>query len=140
MKVRVDLVDIDERDAFGELGVVRIAGQQRAGLRVHFGLQVQQAFGSQIPQHPFPIARDGQTARPAGEVAQFQDRELHRRVQGHIHGQLGGDAVLGVLEHGIAKPVADDIRRRAARGQRRRRPELSGLLIPDVEGLARWRP
>ena len=88
------------------------------------------------PKHPFPVAGDGQAARTSRDVAQFQDRELHRRVHRHINPQLGGDAVLGMFEHGIAKAVANDVGRRAARGQRRGRPELSGLLIADVEGLA----
>ena len=113
------VVDIDERDALGEFGVVIVARQQRAGLEVHFGLDVQQAFLPQVAQHPFPVAGDRQAARTPRDVAQFQDRELHRRVHRHIDPQLGGDAVFGMLEHGVAEAMANDIGCRAARGQRR---------------------
>ena len=41
-----------------------------------------------------------------------------------------------MLKNGVAKTMANDIGRRAARGQRRRRPELSGLLIANVKGFA----
>ena len=51
------IVHINERDAFGELGVVVIACQQRAGLEVHLGLHVQQAFVPQVAQAPIPSSR-----------------------------------------------------------------------------------
>ena len=103
------IVDIEEGDALGEFGVVKIARQQRAGLEVHFGLHVEQSFVAQVAQHPFPVAGDGQAARAARDVAQFQNRELHRRIHRHINPQLGDDAVLGVLEHGVAKAMPNDV-------------------------------
>jgi hypothetical protein len=130
------IVDIQEHDAIGEFGVVIVAGQQRAGLEVHFGLHMQQAILPQVAQHPFPVAGDRYAARPPRGVAQFQDRKLHRRVHSHIDPQLGGDAVLSVFKNGVAEAMPDDIGRRTARGQWRRRPELAGLLITDIEGLA----
>src|ERR1035437_5041945 len=45
--------------------------------------------------------------------------------------------MLGVLKHGVAETMANDIGRRTARGCRSRRPELPGLLIAKVERLAR---
>ena len=96
---------------------------------------MQQAFVPQVAQHPFPVAGDGHAARAARDVAQFQDREFHRGIHRHINPQLGGDAVFGMLEHGIAETVANDIGRCAARGQRGGRPELAGLLVADIERL-----
>ena len=126
---------VHEGDTLGELGIKGIARQQGAGFEVHLGLHVQQALLAQLSQHPFPVAGDGQRRGPPRDVAQFQNGELHRRVHGHINRQFGDDAVLGVFEHGIAKAMTDDVGRRAARGQRRGRPELPGLLVPDVKGF-----
>ena len=41
-----------------------------------------------------------------------------------------------MLEDAVAEAVPNDVRRRAAGRQRRGRPELAGLFVADVEGLA----
>ena len=134
------IADIDERNAIGKLGVVIVARQQRTGPEIHFRLHVQQALLPQIAQYPFEIAGGRQAPRTPRDIAQFQDHELDRRVHRHVDPQLGGDAMLGVFKYGVAEAMADDIGHRAARGQRRGRPELSALLIADVKGLARGVP
>ena len=131
------IVDVDEGDPAGKFGVVVVAGQQGAGLEVQLRLHVQQVFLPQVAQHPFPIAGDRHAARAPGDVAQFQDGELHRGVDRHIDPQFRGEAVLGVFEHGVAKAVANHIGRRAARRGGRGRPELARVLVANVEGLAR---
>src|SRR5512142_3499297 len=42
-----------------------------------------------------------------------------------------------MLEDAVAEAVPAHVAVDAGRGERRRRPEPSGLLVPDVEGLAR---
>ena len=49
---------------------------------------------------------------------QLQDRELHRRIKGHVHPQFTVNAVFLVLEHAVAKAVAGDVRAVAAPWQR----------------------
>ena len=129
------VVHVEKHDAPGKLGVVMIAGQQRPGPEVHLGLHVQQALRPQVAQHPFPVARDRDPARPVGNIAQFQHGELHRGIHRDVDPKLAGDAVLGVLEDRVAEAVADDVGRRAPGGQGRRRPELAGLLVAQVKGL-----
>ena len=57
VRVRAGIVDVDECDAIGELGVVVIARQQRAGLEVHFSLHMQQAVLPQSRPTPIPSSR-----------------------------------------------------------------------------------
>ena len=98
-------------------------------------MDIQKSLVPKLAQDPFPITSDGQAAGTARDVAQFQNRELDRRIHGDIDPQLGDDAVLEVLEHGVTKTVTNDIRCRATRGPGRWRPELARLLIANVKCL-----
>ena len=64
------VVDVEEGDAPGELGVVRIAREQRAGVRVDLGGHVHCGFGAQIAEHPFDVAGDREPACAARTIAQ----------------------------------------------------------------------
>src|SRR5207248_8802475 len=59
------LVDIEEDDPVREFRIVKIASQQRATLEIDIGLNVEERLMAQIAQHPFAIAGEGETARPA---------------------------------------------------------------------------
>ncbi len=108
------LAAVDEDDPVGELGVVRVAGEQRAADRVDLGHHVHQRFVAQLAQHQFPVAGHRQLTRPAGAVGDLEANELDRRVGGDVEAQLGDDAVLGILEDAVAEAVAGDIRVLAA--------------------------
>ncbi len=103
------VVHVEERHPVRELGVPRIAGEQRAAGRIRFGDHVHRGLLAQVAEQPFDVAGGAEPARPAGIVAQFQHRELHRGVQRHIDPQLGMDAVLDVFEHAVAEAVAGDV-------------------------------
>ena len=121
------LAAVDEGDAAGELAVVGVAGEQRAGVRVDLGDDVhQRSRARQFAQHPFPVAGDRQAPRagPSG-CAPSRTHEFHRRVQWRRKSTAReAMPVLVVLEHAVAETVAADVGPVAARGQRRRRPEL----------------
>ena len=62
--------------------------------------------------------------------------EISRRIERDEDRQLGHDAALAMLEHAVAEPVPRHVRADAAAGQRRGGPELSRLLVAQVERLA----
>ena len=114
----------------------RGCARERAAVGIDFGDHVHGRSRPQVAQHPLHVAGGGEPARPARGVAHLEHGELDRRILGHIDPQLGVDAVLGVLEHAVAEAVPGDVGRRAAPGQRRRRPEMAAFLVAQVEGLA----
>ena len=57
------IVYVNEHQAIGEFGVVIIARQQYAGLKVHLGLHVQQVLMPQVAHHQLPVSRDRDAAR-----------------------------------------------------------------------------
>ena len=85
--LRVGFVCIDERDPVGELGVVRIAREQRAAVGVDFGDHVHQRFRPQIAQHPFtyPVT-ESRRDRP-DSLRSLMHRELDRRIERDINPQ-----------------------------------------------------
>src|SRR6185437_10315529 len=108
---------------------VGIAREKRTGLAILFGDDMHRGFRPQIAEHPFHVTGHGHPARARRRIAYLQRRELNGRVSGHVHPQLGEDAVLVMLEHRVTESVPRDIRTPAACGQWRWRPEASGLLV-----------
>ena len=92
-------------------------------------------FRALVAKHPFQVAGDGKPAHATRTIAQSQHRELDRRVDRHVHAQLGVDAVLAVFENAVAEAMTRDIRRRAApryAGQQCGRPEAAAFLVAQV--------
>ena len=81
------VVNIEEGDAPGELGVVEVSGLEHATARVDIGAHVHRRLGPQIPKHPLDIAGCRKPPRPTGFVADPECRELHCRVRRHIDPQ-----------------------------------------------------
>ena len=107
------LVHVEERHASGELACCRGCARRARRCRGPISVTTCMAdFGAQIAQHPFHVAGRGESARSARLVAHLQHRELDRRIQRHVHPQLGADAVFRVLEHAVAEAVPADVRRR----------------------------
>ena len=76
-------------------------------------------------------------ARVVAEVGQTQAADAHRVLGGHEPVQLVGDAVRLMLEAHAALAVTDDVRLGCADRQRCGAPEFAGLVVSDVDGLAR---
>ena len=134
--VRIVSLQSTNDDAVGEFRAVGVAGEDRAARRIDLGHHVHQRLVAQLAQHPFPVAGDRQLPRPAGAVGDLELDELDRRIGGDVDAQLGDDAVFGVFEDAVAEAVAGDVGVSAACRQRRRRPELPGLLVAEIERLA----
>ena len=114
------VVHVEEGHPIGELGVVRVAGEQCAAGRVGFGHHVHRGLRAQVAEQPLDVGGDADSARAARVVAQLQHRELHRGIQRHVDPQLGADAVFHVLEHAVAETVAGGVAAAAATRQRGR--------------------
>ncbi len=87
-----------------------------------------------VPEAPFHRARHIEGDGVAGGVAQAQAVDLAGGVQRHEAGELGLDAGLGGLKHGVAHAVAADVLvERGARGQERgREGELRSGVVGHV--------
>ena len=131
----IGALDIEEGGAAGEVGVVGVPREQRAGAVVDRGDDLHHRLGPLVAEHPLDVTGHGQLPRLVGRVAQRERRELHRRVDRDMDAQRGRDPVLGVLEAAVAESVPDLVRQGAARRLQRRRPEPAGRLVANVERL-----
>ena len=82
-------VDIEERDAAVEVGVVGVAREEGACLGVELGDDLHQRLRRSSPSTHSTIAGDAEPARPAASVAQSEHRELDRRVDRDVDAELG---------------------------------------------------
>ena len=130
------VIHIKERGPVEELGIVGIAGEERAALRLDGGNDMHGRFRPQVAKHPFHIAGGREFARPARLVAHFQHRKLDRRIECHVQPQFGVDAALRAFEDGVAEAMPGDVGRSPTAGRRRRRPEVAALFIAEIKGLA----
>ena len=127
---------IGEGHAGAEIETPRVARQQGAGLGIHRGGDERRRGRSRAAQHPFDIGGDRHAACPSGAVGEGEAGDLHRVGERHELQQVEGDAVRLVLEATVALAVAGDVAGGLADRQRGRAPEVAGLLVADVEGLA----
>ena len=100
------LAGIDEHGAIGELAVVDVAGEQRAGVRVGLRHDVHQVRVPPLAEHQLPVTRDREPSRPARVVAELDHRKLYRRVQRDVDPHFRAYVELGVLENAVAEAVA----------------------------------
>src|SRR5512143_2468696 len=59
------LVHVEERGTSGELRVVWVPPEKRAGLGVDFGAHMHRRFWPQVSQHPFHVPSGRESAGPA---------------------------------------------------------------------------
>ena len=89
-------------------------------------------------EHPFDIGRDRKPPRPRRRVADRQARDLDRIIERHVLEEIERDAVRGVLEPAVALAVPGDIGRGLVTDrQGRRSPQLAGVLVAQIDDLAR---
>ncbi len=129
---------VDKGGPFGEGRIPRVGGQHGAGIRIQ-ARDDEGGVGAAIgPQHPFHIAGHGQAPGTVGGVAQGQAGDLDRVVQRHELHQLGGDAVAGMFKAAVAPSVPRQIGGGlVADRQRCGAPQVAGILVANIEGLAR---
>ena len=129
------LLDIDESDAAGKVGVIGIAREEGAAAGIDFRHEMREAFVAEFAENPFPVAGGGKFSGAAGNVFNFELGEFDRRIESHKNGQLCFNAVFDVLEYGVAEAVANDVGRFAAGRERSGRPEIAALLVANIERL-----
>ena len=87
-----------------------------------------------VVEAEFQIPVHAQPPGPAGVVAQPDVPDLHRVVHGHEQGLLRLDAAVAAAVFDVAQSVAAGIMlHRLAHGLPGNRPEIAGLLIPQVD-------
>ena len=92
---------------------------------------------SRDSQDPFDVRGHRQTPGLAGSVLDRQPGDLHRVVHRHELEQTQEDAMGRVLEAAVALTMPGDVGRRVLPdGQRGRAPQVTGLFVPDIDGLA----
>ena len=89
-------------------------------------------------EHPLGVGGDRQAPRSPGPVLHGEHGDLDRVVERHELDEVELDAVVEVLEAAVSGAVARDVGRvRAANRLRRRAPQLTAVVVADVERLAR---
>src|SRR5258708_2511362 len=74
----------------------------------------------------------------ARAIAQYEARDLDRTIDRHVLQEIGGDPMRCMLEPAVAPAVASPIERRlVANRQRRRAPQIAGVVVAQIECLAR---
>ena len=130
------LARLCEEHSAGTAAREGIAGEQGPAAGILLGHDVHGIGVPPLAQNQLPVPGKRQSPGASRVVAQLHHRELDRRVDGHVGGQLREDAVLVMLEDAVAETVPAFIRRASTGGQRSRRPESAGLLVSNVEGLS----
>ena len=115
-----------------------IAGQHGSGRHVHVRRDERRGRCARLTEHPFHVGSDREPARPPGCVADRQARDPDRVCRRHEHHQVERDAVRLVFEPAVARAVPCAVECRwVMDGRGRRAPQLAGLVVADVEGIAR---
>ena len=130
--------DVGEGDPLGEVTRPSASGEQGATLRVERADDLQRGLIAERAQNPLDVKGRRQPPGPVATVADPQADQLDRVGWGDENEQVLLQLMAGPAKAGVALAVTDDGRRLAAAGARRRCPELPGLLVAEIEGLARW--
>ena len=134
---RLPPAEVEERDPAGELGVPRVAGQDRARVGVQGRDDPRRARAARRPQHPLGVGGHRQAPGAARPVLDRQHRDLERVVGRDELDEVEVDAVVEMLEPAVAGAVPGDVGRLLAPDrQGRRAPQLAGLVVADVDRLA----
>ena len=129
---------IGERDARSERRIPWIAREHRAGVGIDLGRHERRGGTARRTEHPFDISGHRQVPHAARCVAQRQARDLDRIAERNVLQQFGGDAVRGMLEPAVAPAVPRHIGGGVvADRQRRRTPQVAGIVVAQIEHLAR---
>ena len=128
--------EIGERHVIAEVDVPRVAREQRTRVRIDLGDDEGRGRASRDAQDPFDVRGHRQTPGLAGSVLDPQPRDFHRIVHRHELEETQEDAMGRVLEATVALTMPGDVGRRVLPdGQRRWAPQVTGLFVPDIDGL-----
>ena len=137
-QLRLRAAHVGEGDARAESHIPGIAREDRAGFGILLGFDERERSGSRRAEHPLDESGDAEMARAVRFIGQSKARYLDRSFEGHELKEVGGDAVRGMLEAAVAAAVTCDIGRLGVADRKRRRaPDIAGLFVPQIEGLAR---
>ena len=128
--------DVGEGDRPAKLPGPGVAGQHGAGLRVELADDLQRRVVADGAQHPLGVERRRQPPGPVAGVAHRQADQLDRVVGRDEHQQVLLQSVTRRVKRRVALAVADGDGRAGAARQGRRRPDLAGLLVAQIDDLA----
>src|SRR5579884_4100243 len=124
--------------------MIYVSGEQSPTIRVPTGHDVHLRFLARAAEHPFGIEEDRQPTSTRGAVTQSEPLNSNREPSGFIHRnechEFLLDRVAIMFEQGVALTVARSIRIQLPDREWSRRPEPTGLVVTDVDGVARRIP
>ena len=123
-------------DPPAELGVPRVARQQRLAGVIELGDDELGGDVTRDAEHPFGIEGGSDAPGALRGVFEPQLDDLDRAVRRHEQAQPLTQPVAMVLENGIARAMPHQVGSRGSARLRRRRPDLGRLLVTQVERLA----
>ena len=131
-------VHVHERDAGAELFVPRIAREKGAGFGIERCDDKWLRAGPVLPQHPFDIGGDGETAFAQRLVRQFEARDLDGIADRHELQQVECNAVRGIFETAVTLAVVNGVGRVFfADRQGCGTPEFAAVFVAQIDRLAR---
>ena len=134
---RLPPAEVEEGDPAAELGVPRVAHEERPRLRLQRRDDPGGAGPARGAQRPLGVGGHRQAPGAPGSVLDGQHRDLQGVVERDELDEVELDAVVQVLEPAVAGTVTGDVGRfLAADRLGRRTPQLAGVVVPDVDRLA----
>ena len=130
--------EVREGDAIAELRIPGVLGEERPRGQVDLGDDERRAHVAREAEHPLDVCGHGETAGLAGPVLDREPRDLHRVLDRHELQEVEGDAVRRMLESAVALTMPNDVGRGVLPDRKRgRTPERAGVLVADIDRLAR---
>ena len=131
------VVRVQKCDSVGEFHAVRVARKEGAGAGIDVRHHMEDCLRSIVAQHPLHVGRGRQSPESARIVAQLEHGKFHRRIHVDVDGELRMNAALVMFEDAVTEAMTGDgglVCRTLAR-QGRWRPELTALLVAQIEGF-----
>ncbi len=123
--------------ALSEIGVVSISRQQGKRRGIKFRRDVSRRVFPRAAEHPFRVIGYVDAPHLFGRILKLKLDNFHGFVRHDKNRHILKQSMAGMLESRIARSMTDEIWRIGPRRQRRRRPDLPGILITQVNRLRR---
>ena len=128
--------EIEEGHAIREGLPKRVLRHQGARGRLAARDDVRRGSRPVFAEHPVHVQRDRTRPAPRGGVPQAEVKDLRCSPIGTNARSWRGDRLPRVFPRRVTLAMADGIRPSAPCGKRRRRPEFTGFIVANEDGLA----